>query len=256
MSKGARLLEVIYVDTEEPVNVLIGLGDSIRAAEWAEAEYPYPAKPDLPADLSPAEIDFRIAEYRRELAEGASREEAIDAVLGAYPGSLLLEPEVSPTTVALWAVPLVALVVGAAAAILQAGYSLLRLDRVTITSKAVAFSPLSIPAAGLVAGCGVLMAWRARRWSGRVAALLVATVASWTPMAFGLLVFGAWNVLGARPKLGTAIYAHTFGLLPLPTFAVCAALFVLVARFARRAAPAAPPSGLQTRLGSSGATPE
>ncbi|HOC18266.1 MAG TPA: hypothetical protein PKK95_08365 [Vicinamibacterales bacterium] len=66
MSKGARLLEVIYVDTEEPVNVLIGLGDSIRAAEWAEAEYPYPAKPDLPADLSPAEVDFRIAEYRRE----------------------------------------------------------------------------------------------------------------------------------------------------------------------------------------------
>jgi len=155
-----------------------------------------------------------------------------------------------------WPEVRLALVVGAAAAILQAGYSLLRLDRVTITSKAVAFSPLSIPAAGLVAGCGVLMAWRARRWSGRVAALLVATVASWTPMAFGLLVFGAWNVLGARPKLGTAIYAHTFGLLPLPTFAVCAALFVLVARFARRAAPAAPPSGLQTRLGSSGATPE
>ena len=69
MSKGAKLLEVIYVDTEEPVNVLIGLGDSIRAAEWAEAEYPYPAKPELPADLSPAEVDFRIAEFRRERLE-------------------------------------------------------------------------------------------------------------------------------------------------------------------------------------------
>jgi hypothetical protein len=75
MSKGARLLEVIYVDTEEPVNVLIGLGDSIRAAEWAEAEYPYPAKPDLPADLSPAEVDFRIAEFRRERLEVDAKRE-------------------------------------------------------------------------------------------------------------------------------------------------------------------------------------
>ena len=49
---------------------------------------------------------------RRELAEGATRQEAIDAVLGAYPGSLFLEPPVSASTVALWAVPLGALVIG------------------------------------------------------------------------------------------------------------------------------------------------
>lgn len=47
------------------------------------------------------------------LAGGASRQEAIDTVLGAYPGSLLLEPTVSPSTIALWLIPLLALVAGA-----------------------------------------------------------------------------------------------------------------------------------------------
>ena len=87
MSKGAKLLEVIYVDTEEPVNVLIGLGDSIRAAEWAEAEYPYPAKPELPADLSPAEVDFRIAEFRRERLEVDAKREWRSGLYAVFLGA-------------------------------------------------------------------------------------------------------------------------------------------------------------------------
>lgn len=66
MSKGAKILEIIYVDTQDPVDVLVSIGDSIRATEWAEKEYPYPEKPDLSgAGLSASEIDFRITEYRQ-----------------------------------------------------------------------------------------------------------------------------------------------------------------------------------------------
>lgn len=50
---------------------------------------------------------------REALAGGASRQEAIDTVLGAYPGSLLLEPTLSASTIALWLIPLLALVAGA-----------------------------------------------------------------------------------------------------------------------------------------------
>ena len=46
------------------------------------------------------------------LAAGATREEAIAAVLGAYPGSLLLEPRLGADTVALWLVPALAVVGG------------------------------------------------------------------------------------------------------------------------------------------------
>jgi hypothetical protein len=49
---------------------------------------------------------------RQTLDDGATRQEAIDTVLGAYPGSLLLEPSVSASTIALWLVPLLALVAG------------------------------------------------------------------------------------------------------------------------------------------------
>lgn len=46
------------------------------------------------------------------LAAGATRDEAIATVLGAYPGSLLLEPRLGADTVALWLVPALAVVGG------------------------------------------------------------------------------------------------------------------------------------------------
>ncbi|HEX2152792.1 MAG TPA: cytochrome c-type biogenesis protein [Acidimicrobiia bacterium] len=58
-----------------------------------------------------------MAVLRQRLDEGASREEAVEAVLGAYPGSLLLQPRISVSTIALWLVPLVALVGGAGLAL-------------------------------------------------------------------------------------------------------------------------------------------
>jgi hypothetical protein len=68
MGKGATLFEIIYTDTEERVPVLLGIGDTIRATDWAEKEYPYPPKPDLKEGLSLAESDFNRDEYREAKA--------------------------------------------------------------------------------------------------------------------------------------------------------------------------------------------
>lgn len=67
----------------------------------------------VPISDSPAPMARdMMAVLRQSLDEGASREEAIDELLGAYPGSLLLQPDVTPSTVALWLLPLLALGAG------------------------------------------------------------------------------------------------------------------------------------------------
>lgn len=72
----------------------------------------------VPIAESPSPMARDMMEVvRQALAEGATRQEAIDTVLGAYPGSLLLEPTVSASTIALWLVPLLALVAGVGLAI-------------------------------------------------------------------------------------------------------------------------------------------
>jgi hypothetical protein len=64
VANGAKLFEVIYVDSQERLPVLVGIGDTIRATDWAEKEYPYPPKPVLTADLTEAELEFNRDEYR------------------------------------------------------------------------------------------------------------------------------------------------------------------------------------------------
>lgn len=64
MAKGAKLLEVVYVDTEECVPVLVTIGDSVRGVDWAEKQYPYPTKPDLSAGITALEGEFNRQEYR------------------------------------------------------------------------------------------------------------------------------------------------------------------------------------------------
>lgn len=92
MAKGAKLFEVIYVDTEERVPVLIGIGDAIRATDWAEKEYPYPPRPDLKDGLTIDEHDFNREEYREAKAavDGTreSRGSLYAVFLGAERGKL------------------------------------------------------------------------------------------------------------------------------------------------------------------------
>lgn len=68
MSKGATLFEVIYLDTNDSVPVLVGVGDAVIAAEWAKKQYPYPEQPDL-AGKSQIEATFIVEEFRAAKAE-------------------------------------------------------------------------------------------------------------------------------------------------------------------------------------------
>lgn len=72
----------------------------------------------VPIADSPAPMarDMMVV-LREALADGATRQEAINEVLGAYPGSLLLEPTLSGSTVILWLAPLAALIIGAGLAL-------------------------------------------------------------------------------------------------------------------------------------------
>ena len=92
MAKGAKLFEVVYVDNQERTPVLVGIGDTIRATDWAEKEYPFPPKPDLHEGLSLAEIEFNREDYREaKFAVNATREHraGLYAVyLGAARGKL------------------------------------------------------------------------------------------------------------------------------------------------------------------------
>lgn len=69
MAQGAKLIEVVYVDTQETQTVLLGLGDSIRAEDWAKNQYPYPPKPALGEGLTVDEVDFNRELWRTERAE-------------------------------------------------------------------------------------------------------------------------------------------------------------------------------------------
>jgi len=64
MGTGAKLFEVIYLDTQEAVPVLVGIGAAVQATDWAEKQHPYPPKPDLAEGLSAAQVEFNLEEYR------------------------------------------------------------------------------------------------------------------------------------------------------------------------------------------------
>jgi hypothetical protein len=107
---------------------------------------------------------------------------------------------------------------GLVAVILEAVYVLIRLEHVTVISKTVVFSPLSLPATFLLASTGALLFLRAQSWFGRCISLSVLTFQSWAPMLFALLSVGVINILFSIPQLGTPLYSYSLGLLPVGTF--------------------------------------
>jgi hypothetical protein len=121
-----------------------------------------------------------------------------------------------------------AVLIGIGATILQGSYVLLRLDQVTITSKAVVFTPLSIVAAFVLSTCGALIYYQTSSRIGKVAALLVFTFASWMPMVFGLVLLAAFNLFAFIPETGTALYNYSLGLLPAGSFLFSTSLYSLV----------------------------
>lgn len=88
MAKRAKLFEVVYVDTQEVVPVLVGIGDGLRALDWAEKEYPYPPKPDLKDGLTAAELEFNREEYREARATVDETREARGGLYAVWLGAL------------------------------------------------------------------------------------------------------------------------------------------------------------------------
>lgn len=99
----AMILIGLVATYEPPVDQATEIGSLIRC----------PVCQGVPIADSPAPMarDMMVV-LREALDEGATRQEAIDEVLGAYPGSLLLEPTLTGSTAVLWLAPLAALVVG------------------------------------------------------------------------------------------------------------------------------------------------
>ncbi len=127
-----------------------------------------------------------------------------------------------------------ALAIGAGAAFLQGVYTLLRLNQVTIISKAVVFSPTGLAAGFLLTACGALIYFRARRLGGKVLGLLVMTFVSWSPMVFSLAAVGIFNIVFFIPAMGTALYNYSAGLLPAGAFALTLGLARLAVGVAER----------------------
>jgi hypothetical protein len=124
-----------------------------------------------------------------------------------------------------------AIATGIAVTVLQAVYVLVRLDHVTIISKEVVFSPLSMIAAFVLATCGALLFLEAHSRIGKAVALSVVTFASWVQTAFGLLVVAAFNVLVFIPEKGTPLYNYSLGLLAVGSFLFSVALSGLALKF-------------------------
>ena len=99
----AATLIALVATYDRPTDILADLGSRIRC----------PVCQGVPIAESPSPMALDMMEILREsLESGASRQEAIDEVLGAYPGSLMLDPDISASTIALWLIPLAALGVG------------------------------------------------------------------------------------------------------------------------------------------------
>lgn len=131
---------------------------------------------------------------------------------------------------------------GVVVAALHGAYVWARLDDVTITSKSVEFSLVAVVGTFLVAGAGAFVFLSARSWRGKALALIVGTMVTWVAMLFSLALVVVVNHLLFERELGTDLYNHALGLLPIPTLlAQCGALLIcyslsshIAARLGRR----------------------
>jgi hypothetical protein len=139
---------------------------------------------------------------------------------------------------------------GLAFATLQGLYTLLRLDRVTITSKTIGFSPLALAGTFILVGSGAFLFLNARSWLGKAVAVGVAAFGSLAPGFFSLAVIAAMNNLFVKPRVGVGLWNYALGLQPLLAAAFQSLLLALafwgLSRIVRRPAGAAQQAG--TRL--------
>jgi hypothetical protein len=62
--------------------------------------------------------------------------------------------------------------------------------------------------------CGAVLFFHSRSWAGKLAGLLAATFASWSPMLFGGLAVFAFNQFAFVPATGVPLYNQSLAWLP------------------------------------------
>jgi len=125
---------------------------------------------------------------------------------------------------------LAAMSIGLAATIGLALYDAVRLDQVSIISKAIEFRPLCLLAVFVLVSCGAPLYLRARSTAGKVAALLLMTAVAWLPMLFGVVMVAAFNFLVTMPRMGTPLYYYSLATLSAVTFVLLLVIFGVVLR--------------------------
>jgi len=133
---------------------------------------------------------------------------------------------------------------GAGAAALHGLYALARLERVTITSKPVAFSPLELVATFVLVGCAAYVALRARSWLGRVVAVALVCFHALGPVLLGLPLIALLNRFSIGPRLGVGLWNYSLGLLPLPALAFGALFFGVAFALLNRAVQSGTKEGI------------
>jgi hypothetical protein len=127
-----------------------------------------------------------------------------------------------------------ALLTGASLAAVHALYVLARLERVTLISKPVQFSPVALAGTFLWAALGTALYLSARGRLARACALLVAVLPAAIPAAVnvGFALIGNWAVF--HPTLGVSLNNYHLGLQAAMAAAVECLLFGIVLAIVRR----------------------
>lgn len=124
-----------------------------------------------------------------------------------------------------------ALIIGLAVAVVQGIYMAVRLPHVTITSKVVVFSPLSVLAAFLTGACGTLIFLQTRARYGKLVGIMVITFSSWAAAIFLVGVIAGFNAIAFAPRYGASLYNQSLGLLAVVSFVVSLLFSMVVLRF-------------------------
>lgn len=117
-----------------------------------------------------------------------------------------------------------ALLFGATAVILNGLYIALRLGYLTINSKLIVFSPLSLAATFLLGTGGTLIFFHASKPIGKAVGLLIITFNCCGPALINSVVITAFNQLAAKPEIGSGIYNYSLALLPAIAWVISLAL--------------------------------
>lgn len=107
-----------------------------------------------------------------------------------------------------------AILIGLVFAVLYGLYALLRLEHLTITSKAVVFHPLGLLGTLLLVTCGAFLFLNARSWRGRLVAVLIAQIWTLVMVVFSLGVVLMFNAQFVQ-RLGVALWDQSLALQPL-----------------------------------------